>query len=64
LLLGKTPGGHEDFLFELTDKEIDHMVSQNVIPSKPYLGGASPLAFQFEEFLFFEYQDSGCSNDF
>ena len=35
----------KDFLFELNDKEIDHMVSQNVIPSKSNLGGASPLAF-------------------
>lgn len=35
----------DDFMFELTEKEIDMMVSQNVIPSKSYLGGASPLAF-------------------
>ena len=32
-------------MFELTEKEIEMMVSQNVIPSKSYLGGASPLAF-------------------
>lgn len=28
-----------DFMFELTKAEIDEMVSQNVIPSKSYLGG-------------------------
>jgi hypothetical protein len=35
----------QNFMFELTDKEIDLMVSQNVIPSKSYLGGAKPFAF-------------------
>jgi len=35
----------EDFMFELTDNEIDIMVSQNVIPSKQVLGGAKPFAF-------------------
>lgn len=34
-----------DFMFELTDKEIDSLVSQFVIPSKKYLGGAKPFAF-------------------
>jgi len=34
-----------DFMFELTDIEIDIMVSQNVIPSKQILGGAKPFAF-------------------
>jgi hypothetical protein len=34
-----------DFMFQLTNDEIDHMVSQNVIPSKSHLGGASPFAF-------------------
>jgi hypothetical protein len=34
-----------DFMFQLTDEEIDLMVSQNVIPSKMHLGGARPLAF-------------------
>jgi hypothetical protein len=34
-----------DFMFELTDEEIDLMVSQNVIPSKSYFGGAIPFAF-------------------
>src|SRR5437870_4265474 len=35
----------EDFMFELTRDEIEQMVSQNVIPSKSYLGGALPFAF-------------------
>ena len=34
-----------DFMFVLTDDEIDIMVSQNVIPSRQVLGGASPFAF-------------------
>jgi hypothetical protein len=34
-----------DFMFELTEKEIDWVVSQNVIPSKSYFGGARPFAF-------------------
>lgn len=34
-----------DFMFELTDKQIDTMVSQFVIPSKSYFGGAKPFAF-------------------
>ena len=39
---GRFPG---DFMFELSDSEIELMVSQNVIPSKKYLGGARPFAF-------------------
>jgi hypothetical protein len=35
----------EDFMFELTDVEIDFMVSQSVIPSKKHLGGAKPFVF-------------------
>lgn len=35
----------KDFMFELTDEEIDTVVSQNVIPHKKYLGGARPFAF-------------------
>lgn len=35
----------DDFLFELTTDEINMLVSQNVIPSKSYLGGAAPFAF-------------------
>ncbi|MGB4772331.1 MAG: ORF6N domain-containing protein [Chitinophagaceae bacterium] len=34
-----------DFMFVLTDKEINSMVSQNVIPSKKYFGGAKPFCF-------------------
>lgn len=34
-----------DFMFELTENEINMLVSQNVIPSKSYLGGAVPYAF-------------------
>ena len=35
----------DDFMFELTENEIDVVVSQNVIPHKKYLGGAKPFAF-------------------
>ncbi len=35
----------EDFMFVLTEKEIGQLVSQAVIPSKSYLGGAFPFAF-------------------
>ena len=35
----------DDFMFILSDKEIELLVSQNVIPSKSYLGGANPMAF-------------------
>jgi len=34
-----------DFMFVLVKKEVDLLVSQNVIPSKSYLGGANPMAF-------------------
>ena len=34
-----------DFMFELSQKEIAGVVSQNVIPSKQHLGGAIPFAF-------------------
>jgi hypothetical protein len=34
-----------DFMFVLTDAEIETVVSQNVIPSKQHLGGAKPFAF-------------------
>jgi hypothetical protein len=33
------------FMFELTENEIEYMVSQSVIPSKQHLGGAKPYAF-------------------
>ncbi len=35
----------DDFMFRLTDDEIDLMVSQNVIPSKQHLGGSKPYIF-------------------
>lgn len=38
----------EDFMFQLTEQEIDRMVSQIVIPSKSYFGGAKPFAFTQE----------------
>ena len=34
-----------DFMFSLTENEIDLVVSQNVIPSKQHLGGSIPFAF-------------------
>ena len=34
-----------DFMFELTINEIEVLVSQSVIPSKSYFGGATPFAF-------------------
>lgn len=35
----------EDFMFVLTEEEVDGMVSQNVIPHKGVFGGAAPMAF-------------------
>lgn len=35
----------DKFMFQLTDNEVDGMVSQNVIPSKQHLGGYLPYAF-------------------
>jgi hypothetical protein len=34
-----------DFIITLSKNEIETLVSQNVIPSKSYLGGAAPFAF-------------------
>ena len=34
-----------DFMFQLTEEEVDLMVSQNAIPSKQYLGGYLPYVF-------------------
>jgi len=34
-----------DFLIILNSKEINNLVSQNVIPSKSFLGGSRPFAF-------------------
>jgi len=38
----------DDFMFQLTDNEVEFMVSQNAIPSKQHLGGALPYAFTEE----------------
>ena len=35
----------DDFLFELTESEVEKVVSHFVIPSKSHLGGAAPFAF-------------------
>ena len=35
----------EDFMFQLTDSEVDFMVSQNAIPSRKHLGGSLPYVF-------------------
>ena len=35
----------DDFMFTLTDTEVEIVVSQNGIPSKQYLGGSNPFAF-------------------
>ncbi len=35
----------EDFMFILSDAELNQLVSQSVIPSKSYFGGAFPFAF-------------------
>ena len=34
-----------DFMFQLTEQEVEFMVSQNAIPSKRNLGGSLPLVF-------------------
>lgn len=34
-----------DFMFQLSEEEVDLMVSQNAIPSKQHLGGSLPFAF-------------------
>jgi hypothetical protein len=35
----------KNFMFQLTDKEVNHMVSQNAIPSRKHLGGTLPYVF-------------------
>ena len=35
----------ERFMFQLTETEVEIMVSQNAIPSKKHLGGSLPYAF-------------------
>lgn len=37
-----------DFMLQVTDSEVESMVSQNAIPSKQILGGALPFAFTQE----------------
>ena len=34
-----------DFMFELTEEEIETVVLQNVIPNKKFLGGSTPFGF-------------------
>lgn len=38
----------DDFMFRLSENEVEIMVSQNAIPSKQHLGGALPYAFTEE----------------
>ena len=40
--IGRFP---EDFMFQLSENEVEYMVSQNAIPSKQHLGGALPYVF-------------------
>jgi phage regulator Rha-like protein len=40
--IGRFPS---NFMFQLTEKEVETMVSQNAIPSKQHLGGSLPYAF-------------------
>jgi hypothetical protein len=35
----------DDFMFQLTESEVDFMVSQNAIPSRKHLGGSLPYVF-------------------
>ena len=35
----------DDFMFQLTEAEVDFMVSQNAIPSRKHLGGSLPFVF-------------------
>ena len=38
----------DDFMFQLSEEEVDALVSQNVIPSRRSLGGSLPYAFTQE----------------
>ncbi len=40
--IGRFP---EDFMFDLNEKEVAGLLSQNVIPARRILGGAVPMAF-------------------
>lgn len=35
----------DDFIFQLSDSEVEYLVSQNAIPSKQSLGGNNPFVF-------------------
>jgi len=35
----------KDFMFQLTDEEVDLLVSQNAVPSRKYFGGTLPYVF-------------------
>lgn len=35
----------DDFMFQLSEDEVEIMVSQNAIPSKQHLGGSLPFVF-------------------
>jgi hypothetical protein len=35
----------ENFMFQLSEKEVDILVSQNAVPSKKYFGGSLPYVF-------------------
>ena len=35
----------DDFMFQLSEKQADWLVSQNVIPHRKYFGGSLPFAF-------------------
>ena len=35
----------QDFMFQLTEKEMQNLVSQNVIPHMKYFGGTAPFVF-------------------
>lgn len=35
----------ENFMFQLNEKEVENMVSQNAIPSKQHLGGSLPYSY-------------------
>ena len=35
----------EDFMFQISEDEVDYMVSQNAIPSRKHLGGTLPYVF-------------------
>lgn len=46
----------DDFMFEITEGELDEMVSQSVIPDKKSFGGAKPFAFTEQGVAMLFYQ--------